>query len=172
LALRALRFGRGGLFLLGAEDVALVLLVGLEIGLVPAAPLQAEHRRRHQLLQAALAARRTAAERGIGDLLHDLGVELAGLALVLVNGHLGCCLGRDDCEDYNGLAPRGLRGSFHRRAKSLRSGRSGALPPWRTGARRRGPRCGCGRPERTPPGGPFAPAASRSAAGWAASGVT
>src|SRR5439155_20231929 len=90
LGLHALRFGRGGLFLLGGDEVALALLIGLEVGLVPATPFQAEHRRRHELLQAALAARRTPAERGIGDLLHDLGVELAGLALVLVNGHFVC----------------------------------------------------------------------------------
>src|SRR5256885_12703622 len=37
--------------LLGADQVALVLLVGLEVGLVPAAPLEAEHRCRHQFLR-------------------------------------------------------------------------------------------------------------------------
>ena len=65
------------LVLVGARQIALVLLVGLEVGLVPAAALQAEHRRRHQLLQLALAAGRALLQRRIGDLLHDLRVELA-----------------------------------------------------------------------------------------------
>src|SRR5689334_6423187 len=75
------------LFLVGTDQVALLLLVGLKVGLVPAAALEAEHRRGHQLLQAALTARRALGQRRVGDLLHHLGVELAGLTLVLVERH-------------------------------------------------------------------------------------
>src|SRR2546430_11323437 len=59
-----------------------------------------------EFLQAALAARRTADERRIRDLLHDLGVELTGLAFVFVERHR-CCL-QGCCEDYNerGQHPR------------------------------------------------------------------
>src|SRR6185437_9562899 len=53
------------LLLVGADQVALVLPVGLEVGLVPAAALEAEHRGGHQLLQAALAARRALGERRV-----------------------------------------------------------------------------------------------------------
>src|SRR5205807_8070514 len=88
LALGAFGLRRSrGLLLLGAVQVALLLLVGLEVGLVPAASLETEHRRRHEFLQAALAARRTADERRIRDHLHDLHVELTGLAFVFVERH-------------------------------------------------------------------------------------
>src|SRR5215831_3237405 len=89
-----LAFGLGFLFL-GAVEIAPVLLVRLEVGLVPAAAFQAEHRYRDELLQGALATGRTAREWRIADLLHDLGVVLAGLALVFVEGHelsrSSCC---------------------------------------------------------------------------------
>src|SRR5262249_13723543 len=75
------------LLLVGADEVALVLLVGLEVGFVPAGALQTEHGRRNQFLEATLATRRALAERRVGDLLHHLGVELAGLTLVLVERH-------------------------------------------------------------------------------------
>src|SRR5205807_4246522 len=92
------RFGRFGLFrlglrfglrllLVGAREVALGFLVGLEVRLVPTAALEAEDRRRQQLLQRALAAGRALRERRIRDLLHHLHVELAALALVFVDRH-------------------------------------------------------------------------------------
>src|SRR6516164_6341022 len=88
LGLLCFRFAlRLGLLLLRAVEVAPVLLVRLEVGLVPAAALEAEHGYRKQLLQGALAAGGTAAERRIADLLHDLGVVLAGLTLVFVERH-------------------------------------------------------------------------------------
>src|SRR6516162_11812485 len=88
LGLLRFRFAlRLGLLLLRAVEVAPVLLVRLEVGLVPAAALEAEHGYGKQLLQGALAAGGTAAERRIADLLHDLGVVLAGLTLVFVERH-------------------------------------------------------------------------------------
>src|SRR5690349_3273428 len=51
-----LRLLVGALLLLGADQVALVFLVGLEVGLVPARALEAEHGCRDQLAQAILAA--------------------------------------------------------------------------------------------------------------------
>ena len=58
-------------------EIALAFLVRLEIGLVPAAALQAKHRRRHQPLQRLLLAARALAQRRVGDLLQSLDVELA-----------------------------------------------------------------------------------------------
>src|SRR5688572_22031383 len=55
-------------FLAGGE-VALAFLVRLEIGLVPAAALEAEHRRRDQPLHRLLLAARALPYRRIGDLL-------------------------------------------------------------------------------------------------------
>src|SRR5215472_17531434 len=96
--LRLLRFGlavRLGFLFLRAVQIAPVILVRLEVSLVPAATFEAEHRYRHELLQGAFAAGRTAGEWRIADLLHDLGVVLAGLALVFVEGHelsrSSCC---------------------------------------------------------------------------------
>src|SRR5215831_5271385 len=85
---------RLGLLFFRTVEVAPVLLVRLEVGLVPTAALEAKHGHGNQLLQGALAARGTACEWCIADLLHDLGVVLAGLALVFVEGHelsLGSC---------------------------------------------------------------------------------
>src|SRR5690606_11484757 len=73
--------------LIPVGEVALVLVVGLEIRLVPAAALQAEDGRGDELLHGAPAAGRALLQRGIADLLHDLRVELAVRALVFVNRH-------------------------------------------------------------------------------------
>ena len=54
------------------HQVALVVLVGLEVGFVPAAALEAEHGRGHQLLQLALAAGRALSSGRVADLLQDL----------------------------------------------------------------------------------------------------
>src|SRR6185437_8254737 len=88
--LRFWRFALGlrlRLFLLRADQVAFGLLVRLEVGLVPARALQAEYRHRDQLLEGTFAAGGATGERRIADLLHHLGVVLAGFALVFVKGH-------------------------------------------------------------------------------------
>src|SRR5262245_60965986 len=77
------------LFLVRTVQVALVFLVRLEIGFVPARALQPEHRRGHQLLQALLAAVRTLGQRLVGDLLQHLFVIAAVWAFVLVERHPG-----------------------------------------------------------------------------------
>src|SRR6185312_7787631 len=82
-----LRVLRGRLRLLALGEVAFTFVVRFEVGLVPAAALEAKHRRGHELLHRPLAARGTLPERRIADLLHHLGVELAALALVFVEGH-------------------------------------------------------------------------------------
>src|SRR6185295_9913225 len=71
-----LRFVVGGLvarralgrFLAGGE-IALAFLVRFEIGFVPAAALQAKHRRGDQFLERLLLAARTLLQRRIGDFL-------------------------------------------------------------------------------------------------------
>src|SRR5580700_408539 len=86
----ALAFGLAlglGLVFLAAEQITFALLVGFEVRLVPARALEAEHRRRHQLLQRAFAAGRALTERCVADFLHYLGVVLAGLAFVFVERH-------------------------------------------------------------------------------------
>ncbi len=61
--------------LVAVGDVALVLALALEVGLVPAAALQAEHRGRDQLLQRRLLAARALLQRLIGNLLQGLDVR-------------------------------------------------------------------------------------------------
>ncbi len=70
-----------------AGQVALALLVRLEIGLVPAAAREAEHRRRHQAQQRVLAAFGALPQRLVGELLQRLQVVVALLALVFVDRH-------------------------------------------------------------------------------------
>ena len=67
-------------------DVALRILVVLEVGLVPSAALQAEDRRGDEALQRRAAAGRAFPERPVRDFLQFLVVVPAGGALVLVNG--------------------------------------------------------------------------------------
>src|SRR6516164_5074281 len=127
---------RLGFLFLRAMEIAPVLLVRLEVGLVPAAAFQAEHRYRDELLQSALAAGRAAGERRIADLLHDLGVVLAGLALVFVEGHE---LSRSSC--CHTIITKGRAGTppipagTRRRSIGTNPGvlsraRRGAHPPW------------------------------------------
>src|SRR5690606_17066072 len=68
-------------------EVALLVLVGLEVGLVPAASLQAEHRCGHQLLQLVPAALGALLQRRVGDLLQYLDLRATGRALVFVERH-------------------------------------------------------------------------------------
>src|SRR5688572_7140193 len=83
----SLGFGLG-LFLLGAGQVALVFLVRLEVGLVPAGSLEPEHGRGHQLAQAILAAARAFFQWFVSDLLQHLFTVTAVWAFVLVERHL------------------------------------------------------------------------------------
>src|SRR6202789_2982901 len=69
-------------------QVALVVLIALEIGLIPAAALEPKHRRRHQPLQLRLAAMGTLFQRRIADFLHGLQIVAAALALILVKRHV------------------------------------------------------------------------------------
>jgi hypothetical protein len=73
--------------LVAVGEIALVLVLGLEVGLVPAGALQAEHRCGHQFLQRRLLAARAVAQRLIGNFLQDLDVELAVAAFVFVERH-------------------------------------------------------------------------------------
>src|SRR5688572_9624983 len=80
----------GGLFrrgLLVPGEIALRLLVVLEVRLVPAAALQAKDRRGDQPLQRRAAAGRALAQRPVRDLLQFLVVVPAGGTLVLVKRH-------------------------------------------------------------------------------------
>src|SRR5690606_5267009 len=69
------------------HQVALVVLVRLEIGLVPAASLQAEDGRGYQLLQLVLATFRTFAKRRVGDFLQHFDLRAAGRTLLFVERH-------------------------------------------------------------------------------------
>src|SRR5262249_13306065 len=97
---------------------------------------EAEHGHGNQLLRGALAARGTAGEWRIADLLHDLGVVLAGLALVFVEGHE---LSRSSC--CHTIITKGRAGTMpvaagtRRRSSgasrpALSRARCGAHPPW------------------------------------------
>src|ERR1700733_5378962 len=126
----ALAFGLAlglGLVFLAAEQITFALLVGFEVRLVPARALEAEHRRRHQLLQRAFAAGRALTERCVADFLHYLGVVLAGLAFVFVERHeVSGASWREG--EYNGCGRPG--------ACILSCGRRAARRPWQTPARR------------------------------------
>src|SRR5258708_34139560 len=82
--MRLFLFGR----ILGrVSQIALVLLVALEIGFVPAAALEPEHGGRHQPGQLRLTAMRAFLEQRIADFLHGLQCVAATLALILVKRH-------------------------------------------------------------------------------------
>src|SRR5690606_13622950 len=88
------------------DQVALLVLVGLEVGLVPAAALEAEHGRGHQLLQLVPAAFGAFLQWRVGDLLQHFDLRAAGRTLVLVEWH-----GRDYTKvmGTNGAAGRRRR---------------------------------------------------------------
>src|SRR5688572_24019360 len=75
--------------LLAVGEIALALVVALEVGLVPTGTFQTKHRGGDQFLELRLFAARAVAQRLIGNFLQDLDVELAVTAFVFVKRH-GC----------------------------------------------------------------------------------
>src|SRR6185503_3396809 len=69
------------------DEIALRLALVFEIGLVPAAALQAELRRRDEPLQLRLAALRALAQRRFGHFLQRFEMVPASTATILVDRH-------------------------------------------------------------------------------------
>src|SRR5690242_18853040 len=69
------------------DQVALLVAVALEVGLVPAGALQPEHRRGDQATQRELPALRALAQRRIADLLQRLELVRATPTAVFVDRH-------------------------------------------------------------------------------------
>src|SRR5690606_2484590 len=77
------RVGRAGI----VASRAVLFVTGLEIGLVPAAALEPETRRRHQARQCLLAAFGAFPQRRVADLLQLFQHGGTGFTLVLIDGH-------------------------------------------------------------------------------------
>src|SRR3984885_12153856 len=79
--------GLGGGFLVLAAVRQVLLLAGLEVSLVPAAALEAESRRRKELLQPGFAAFGPLPKWSVADLLQVFQLVAAGLTLILIYRH-------------------------------------------------------------------------------------
>src|SRR5262245_58085957 len=110
-------------------DIALLLAVGLEVGLVPAAALEAEHRRRDQPLERRLLAARAFAQGFVGTLLKRFDIELAGGAFVFVEGHCKASGHEGAVRNLNGETGAGPWEMSNRRwARAISARAQGSLP--------------------------------------------
>src|SRR6476659_9841953 len=111
LGLRRLAVGLGSAL---AREVALLVAVLLEVGLVPAAAGQAEARRRQLALDRRRAAIRAGVRVGIGKLLQAVEAVAAGGADEGVDGHGGTGVRKPAAS----LGPKGVESSVRGRRRS------------------------------------------------------